>query len=186
MAGNSNDLSRIINKVMGLKHYMLGGTDGTPVGNTGDRLKVDAAISGSSGASANSFTSKTRVIVQTSTINLANGSYTDIFNYSGSGLLYGFNVEFNNTAIIVRLQVDGETVFSGVSIATLNGLLGTGNDAARRQAGTGIVTSSATIDWSLKQPLKYNSSVVISADANGGVLLSRSFTQGIIYLSKET
>lgn len=183
---STSDLNKIVNKILGLKHYLIGGTDGTTIGNTSDKLKVSADITGSSVANAAAFTSKSRVVVQTNTVTLSTGSYTNIFSYSGSGLLYGFNIEFNNTSIIVRLQVDGETIFDGVSIATLNGLLGTGNDAARRQAGTGIVTSSATIDWSLKQPIKYSSSVVISADANGGVLLSRNFTQGIFYLSKET
>lgn len=182
----SNDLNKIINKIMGLKQYLLGGTDGAAIGNTGDRLKVDANVTGLGTGITPAFTSKSRVVVLTSTVQLATGSYTNCYTYSGSGLLYGFNVEFNNTSIIVRLQVDGETIFDGVTIATLNGLLGTGNDASRRQAGTGIVTSSATIDWSLKQPIKFNSNVTISADANGGVLLSRNFTQGIIYLSKET
>lgn len=165
---------------------LVGNTDGTRIGNVGERLKTDTDFSGNALANSAAFTSKTRVIVLTSTINLASGSYTNCYTYSGSGLLYGFNVEFNNASIIVRLQVDGEIIFDGVTISTLNGLLGTGNDAARRQAGTGIVTSSATIDWSLKQPIKYSSSVTISADANGGVLFSRTFTQGIVYLSKET
>lgn len=183
---STSDLQIIVNKIIGLKYYLLGGTDGTKIGNTGDKLKVSADISGSAVANAAAFTSKSRVVVQTSTINLATGSYTNVFSYSGSGLFYGFNAEFNNTGIICRLQVDGETIFDGISIATLNGLIGTGNDAARRQAGTGIVTSSSTIDWSLKQPIKYSSSVVISADAGGGGILTRSFTQGIFYLSKET
>lgn len=149
-------------------------------------VKVDANISTISGAVSTAFTPKTRVVFLTSPVALSSGSYTNVYTYSGSGLIYGFNIEFNNTAVVVKVQIDGETIFDGVSIATMNGLIGTGNDAARRQAGTGIVTSSSTIDFSMKQPIKYSSNITISADANGGGLLSRNFTQGIVYLSKET
>lgn len=174
-ANNANTIQKTLSTILG--------SDGTQISNTGTRLNVSADITGSGVANAAAFTSKTRVVVQTSTINLANGSYTNVFSYSGSGLLYGFNAEFNSTTPIVRLQIDGETIFDGNTIAILNGLIGTGNDAARRQAGTGIVTSASTIDWSLKQPIKYSSSVVLSADGNGS---SKTFTQGLFYLSKET
>lgn len=165
---------------------LIGSTDSTKIGNVGDALKVSAAFTGSSIATAAAFTSKTRVVVLTTTVPLASGSYTTVYSYSGSGLLYGFNAEFNNSGIIIRLQIDGETIFEAVTIGILNSLLATANDAARRQAGTGIVTSGNTLDWSLKQPIKYNSSIIISADAGGGGLFTRSFNQGIVYLSKET
>lgn len=183
---STSDLQKIINKVIGVKNFLLGGTDATTIGNTGDRLKVSADIVSTSGNVSPAFSPKVRVDVLTTDVVLTTGSFTNIYTYSGTGLLHGFNVEFNNINVIVRLQIDGETIFSGVTIATLNGLLGTGNDAARRQAGGGIVTSSATIDWSLKHPIKFSSNVTISADGNGGILFSRSFDQGIIYISKET
>lgn len=163
---------------------ITGGTDGTAIGNASDRLKVD--IASVSGTVTASFSSKIRAEASFTTIALSTGSFTNIYTYSGTGFLHGFNIEFNNASIIPRLQIDGETVFSAFSISQWNSLLGTGNDAARRQAGGGIVTSGSTIDFSMKQPIKFNSSVTISADANGGVLLSRNFTQGLFYISKET
>lgn len=165
---------------------IIGATNGTQIGNIGDKLNMAAAIDGQSFANADSFSAKCRVDVTTNSILLSTGVFTNVYSYSGSGLLMAFNVEFNNASVIVRLQVDGETIFSGNSIATLNGLLATSNDNARRGAGSGIVTTSSTLDWSLKKPIKFSSSVVVSADANGGGLFSRSFTQGIFYLTKET
>lgn len=165
-------------------HTNLRNNSGTEVGTSASPLFIDA--SATTFLAADAFTSKTRVVVLTSAVTLATGSCTNFFTYSGSGLFHGFNAEFNNAQVIVKLTVDGETIFDGASIATLNSLLVTGNDVARRQNGTGIVTSSATLDWSMKKPIKYSSNITICADANGGVLLSRSFSQGIVYLSKET
>lgn len=163
-----------------------GGTDGTTIGNSSDRLKVDASISAITSAVAASYSSKTRVIIQTDNINIATGGgYTTIYTYSGSGFLIGFNLEFNNTDVVVRLRVDGEIIFDGTSINALNGFIVSANSTDRRQSGSGIVTSSATLDWSLKLPIKYSSSVVIDASTGGG-LFTRQFDQGIIYLTKET
>lgn len=183
---STSDLQKIINKIIGVKNFILGGTDATTIGNTGDRLKVSADIVSTSGNVSPAFSPKVRVDVVTANVTLTTGSFTTFYTYSGTGLLHGFNAEFNSNAVIVRLQIDGETIFTGNSISDLNALLATGNDAARRQAGTGIVTSGATIDWSLKHPIKFASNVTISADANGGIIFTRNFDQGIFYISKET
>lgn len=181
-----DDIYSIINKILGVKNFLLGGTDGTKIGNTSNRLLVDAQISALTSAISPSLSSKTRVVTITNSVNIpAGGGYTSVFSYTGSGVLVGFNVEFNNTDIVLRLRVDGEVIFDGTSISTYNSLLVTANSTDRRQMGSGIVTSSATIDWSLRLPLRYASSVVIDASTGGG-LLTRTFNQGMIYLTKET
>lgn len=165
---------------------IIGGTDGTLIGNTGDKLKTEVSFSGGEIAKSSAFSCKTRVEVQTSTINLVTATFTNVFSYSGSGLLYGFSIEFNNSSIIPQLKIDGETIFTGHTISILGGYTVTANSTDRRQAGHGLVITASTVDWSLKSPIRYATSIEISADANGGTLLARSFTGGIIYLSKET
>jgi len=182
----SSDLDKIVNKIQGIKQFLLGGTDATAIGNTSDRLKVDASISSVTAAVSAAYSSKTRVVTLSNNISISSGGgYTTVYTYSGSGFLIGFNLEFNNTDIVVRLRIDGEVVFDGTSIGTYNGYLVTANDTGRRQGGSGIVTSSSTLDWSLKQPIRYGTSVTIDASTGGG-LFTRTFNQGIIYLTKET
>lgn len=157
-----------------------------PVTIASNQSTLPVSISSVTAGGGASFSSKTRVVYLTSTINIpAGGGYTTVFSYSGSGFLYGFNVEFNNVNITVKLVIDGQTIFDGVDISTLNGFVVTANDISRRQNGNGIVTSSSTLDWSLKLPVQYATSVVISAASSTG-LIARTFNQGIIYLSKET
>lgn len=111
------------------------------------------------------------------------GGYTTVYTYSGTGYLLGFNLEFNNTDCVVKVVVDGDTIMDGNSIATLNSLLVTANSTDRRQSGSGIITSSATIDFSFRFPIKYLTSLTISA-ATGAT--SRTFSQGMIYIVKDT
>lgn len=175
----NSDIQRMINKILGMKVFLMGGSDATPVGNVGDALKV------SSSTNDQPLTSKLRCEILTSQIVLSAGVYTNVYTYTGTGLLLGFNLEFNNTSVIVRLKIDGETVLDGVSLGTLNGLLGTANNTARYQNGSGIVTSSSAIDFSLRKAIRFATSVEIAAHPNGG-LFTRTFTQGIVYITKET
>lgn len=163
-----------------------GGTDGTPIGNTSDRLKVDTTLSSITGAVTASFSSKTRVELVTTPVNLSTGSFTNYYSYSGSGYIIGFSSEFNNAAIIPRFTVDGENIFTGNSLTTLGGFQATSNTTDRRMNGQGIVINGANIDVSFRQPVRFASTISLSADANGGVLLTRQLTQALIYIIKET
>lgn len=165
---------------------ITGGTDGTTIGNSSDRMKADVQISAITGAVSASYSSKSRVDLVTTPVNLSTGSYTSVYSYSGSGLLIGFSAEFNNAAILFRLQVDGENIVTAQSLTTLGGFQATSNSTDRRQSGSGIVINGANIDFSLRQPIRFNSNVTIAADANGGVILTRQLTQALVYIVKET
>lgn len=130
----------------------------------------------------NSFYSKLRIEPQTLAIAIPDVVYTTIYTYTGVGRLIGFNLEFNNSAVIVRVQIDGETVMDNTSLTTLNALAATANTNDRRQNGQGIVTAGAIIDFSFRLPIRFNTSITISATGNGA---ARTFNQGMIYISKE-
>lgn len=148
-------------------------------------LASDQIITSQPVNGGDSINSKFRVEVSTTPITIPSSvTYTTIYTYTGSGMLFGFNSEFNSTAVVLRLQIDGETILDGISIATYNGLVITTNDNARRQSGSGVVTTSSTFDFSLRLPIKYASSVVISARADAGII-ARTFNQGAVYISKE-
>lgn len=163
-----------------------GATDGTGIGNTGNRLNVDTSISSITGAVSASFSSKTRVDLVTTPVNLSTGSYTTCYSYSGTGLLLGISAEFNNAAILFRLQVDGENILTAQTLSTLGGFQATSNTTDRRQNGQGVVINGANIDISFRQPIRFTSNVTIAADAGGGVILTRQLSQALVYIVKET
>jgi len=135
---------------------------------------------------APSLSDNVKAEAQLSTIAIpSSSSYTTIYTYSGSGYFLGMNLEFNNTSIVVRLQIDGKTVFDGVDIGQYNGLAVTSNATTRYQQGEGIISSSSVFDYSTRYPIAYTSSVVISARLTSGAV-SRNFQQGIVYIQKDT
>ena len=55
-------------------------------------------------------------------------SFTSVYNYSGSGALSGFTVQFNSDNVIARLDVDSRTIFE-LDCAVLEDLIAHGSDS---------------------------------------------------------
>lgn len=177
-------------------HTNLHNNAGTEVGTSTTPLRVDptgtttqpvnvSSITLSAGQ-VPTFSNKLVCDITTTTISVTSSvTYTTIYTYTGSGLLVGYSHEYNNVAIIEKLVVDGNTVFDGVDISTLNGFLVTANTVDRRQNGQGLTTLSAAIDFSMRQPIRFTASVVISARLTSGAV-AKTFSQGIVYIQKDT
>lgn len=151
------------------------------------RILTTTAISSIASTVAPSYSNKIKAEAQLSIIAIPSDiTYTTLYTYSGSGYFVGFNVEFNNTNIVLKLVIDGNTVFDGVPIATYNSLNVTANATSRYQAGQGIVSSASVLDFSFKYPIVYTTSVTVSARLTSGGLISRNFQQGIVYIQKDT
>jgi len=162
-----------------------GATDGTLIGNTGDRLKVDSTITSVSSGTLATFSNKVVADITQTPIAISSAvTYTNIYTYSGTGKLIGFNLEFNGVNVVVKLVIDGSTIFDGFDLSALNGFLVTADAQYRRQVGSGIVTQSSSLDWSLKAPIGFSTNVTISARLSGGT--AKNFQQGIFYISKDT
>lgn len=155
-------------------------------GITSSKLKVEANISSIAPTVAPSYSNNIKSLPQLSIVPISSSSvYSTIYSYTGAGYFVGFNLEFNNTNIIIKLVVDGNTVLDGVDIATYNALAVTANATSRYQAGQGVITSSSVFDFSFKYPIVYNTSVVISARLTSGAV-SKNFQQGIVYIQKDS
>lgn len=161
---------------------------GIPLGNSEDidgRRALHVKIKNETAVISNSFSRRVKAEVTFTDITIDSVlTYNNLYSYSGSGFLIGFNIEFSGTNIIPRLVIDGETVFDGVSIASLNSLLVTLNSIDRRQAGHGLVTVSSDLDWSLKYPIRFNSSVLISAKLSS--VGAQKLNQAVYYIQKDT
>lgn len=157
---------------------LIGNTDGTLIGNSDDRLKVDTG---------HPFNSKSRVEYLRTPVSItSNSSYASIYNYTGTGYIIGFSLEYNNVNVVPRLKVDGETIFDGISISDLNGFASTASTNDRRQNGQGVVTASSTFDFSFRDPIYFGTSWAIDTRLDTSGILTRTFNQGIIYSIKLT
>lgn len=161
------------------------GVAGTPAGGV---VSVQGVTGGtpvpvSLSTGTPTFSSKTRIETFTTDVSLAASTFTTIYTYTGSGSLIGFNFEFDGSATVVKLIIDGEVIFGTLTLHEYKGLLAATDNVTRYQAGEGIVGNDLFIDFSFRYPVKYNSTIVIQANPGASI---KKFKQGIIYLTKET
>lgn len=99
---------------------VVGGTDNTPIGNVGDRLKVDAILNNSSSYRRLAYEDAT--LARETTINPT--AWVDAYSYTGSGLLYGFllNLEGASGAEGSRWYFDA-LIDNTFSVFGTNGML---------------------------------------------------------------
>jgi hypothetical protein len=115
-------------------------------------------------------------------------TWTDIFSYSGSGLLFSFLVNLDTLANMeIRLIVDSNEIFgssgiSGVDVVS-TALYGF---ADKSQWSQGIRRETSVFHWgggAFNHPLKYDTSVTIKVRQPSGAKL---FKAGLVVLTKET
>jgi len=173
---------------------ILGATTSTEIGNVGDSLKVSANISNND--FVKSWNKKLRYQDMNSSTNgiarntsLSGGTWTQIFQYAGSGFLSGMiiNIETFATGWSFRLTVDDEVLFTLPDGDLANDTLYDVDDVTDFNQGfLGISKGSHDrFIWHppLFSPLYYGSSVKVEIKKDGG---AKKFQAGLIILSKET
>jgi hypothetical protein len=185
---------------------IIGGTDQTKIGNTGDRLKVDATISGTAITSKSAWSPKlvyqdmnasTGGIARGTSITAAAG-WTTIYNYAGSGQVISFLVNLDTTNDwYIRFTIDDT-----YEIFTATGILGqdmTGDtiydlDDSGKAADEGLGVSHGiflgshnVFNWQgpLNTPIPYASRVKIQL-MRAPAAATKKFNAGLIVLTKET
>lgn len=170
-------------KVITGKVKLRGATDGTLIGNVGDKLKVDASVSVSTAAPA--FSSKMRTILIPGTVSISSTSvFTSIYSYSGSGYVVGWSLEFSGINVIPRFQIDGESILDTNDLSTWGAVITTSSTTDRRLNGQGLDIASGNVDYSLKYPIKFTTSVTLDAKLSSAG--AKNMTNGIIYIQKDS
>lgn len=189
----SSDLEKMINKVLGMKQYLIGGTDGTAIGNSSDKLKVEASVS----TTATTVPSISKLYYDD--MNAANGgvargtavstSYTTIYNRSGSGHIFGYSVSFEGNIVgadefILKFTVDSLVVaeISTADIGT-NAIYAAGSDGDAAIWGFQTANNNVMFKTPGSGGLRYNSTVQIQIKKASGS--NKQFRAGIIALTKE-
>jgi hypothetical protein len=170
------------------------GADGTPIGNVGDRLKVDIAsiASGNIPAWPNTLC---YCDMNVSTGGVARGTsitttWTDVYSYSGSGYVAGFILNLETfTQWKVRFLVDGNDIFNSTDGFTSEDLAGdtiydVDDVTDSNQASLGLSKGShdrLVFASPLRIPTRYTSSVVVKVARVSG---TKKFQSGLMVLSK--
>lgn len=166
--------------------YVLGGTDGTKIGNVGDSLKTSTQVT----IENQYHTSKMRVdFSEPSTSITSTSSYTQIYNYNGSGFLWGLNLCATSDALTVKLEIDSQIIFVDISCVDLKNL----NLIADLTNSPGLVGGGYFLRWigtgdfsyALPFGLKFTTNVKISVKKRTGYN-NYTLTRYLISLQKDT
>jgi hypothetical protein len=139
-------------------------------------VNVDAVNSG------NILNNKFCYCTFTENQSISNSSFTTIYTYSGTGIIYGAFLELNWEDMDIELIVDGEKVMDGMKTVNLP-VCGSGNSGYGPLAPFCGRLSSKDIVIQPPAGIRYTSSVTIKlkSSSNGKKLIS-----GYIALSKES
>jgi hypothetical protein len=115
------------------------------------------------------YSSKLRIEPDTTGWDIDTSGYTEIYNYSGKGLLYGFQMEVNNKKYIIKFTVDGEVIFD-LNAEEVGYLFAfTENNPPQSGSFIRFENNYKYFDFSVKTGIRYNSNVKIevkSTDKN--------------------
>ncbi len=189
-------IRRISGRITNKDGQSLGDAKVAADGNGDYRLYVNDLNSGAgSGTGVPASSTKMRY----DDMNVSNGgiardssyvanTWTDVYSYSGSGLLYSFLV--TNQSIdkfFYRLVVDSEEIFgsSGISGADLLGAALYNIVSIEDTFAHGIQIENKPLHWQgpLGYPLKYDTNVTIKVKSTDS---GKKFHAGLVVLSKET
>jgi hypothetical protein len=115
-------------------------------------------------------------------------SYNTIYDYSGTGKLYGFSMDFNSDNILIKLTIDGNSIFD-IDLECIEDMTGNGDDE-----GGSCFCNLGWINWNADRniikfkppyPISYSSNIKIEAKANSNTS-SRDMTAYLIDIVKES
>ena len=159
---------------------ILGDTDETRIGNVGDRLKVtNIGGYGNLGATCPVASPKYRVKYSDVNVNVP-ASYATMYTYSGTGLLWGFKLDFNDDDTEVRLEIDGEEIFE-ILIDDLENIFS--GEEIKRFCGIGAGESDR-IEFCPPCPIAFTSNVLIQARRTDGS--DNTMNRHLVAISKVT
>lgn len=162
-------------------------TDGSnDVGVTADRLKTDAQFS-TSAQSGFTYDSNYRVDWSNTEVSLnpVSQSYTQLYNYSGTGKLHEFVFDFDSDSVLIKLEVDGNTIFD-IDGDMLDSIFSSGEGSATQGAFClSWNPSNNRIRFTPSLPIKFSSSVTVSSKANSSST-SRDMQRYFVCITKDS
>lgn len=159
-----------------------GATDSTLIGNTGDRLKVDANFTVLGGQLIPTITKNFRVRYSTASSTITS-AYTTVYTRSGTGLFFGFQIDMNSANVSVRLTIDGSQIFEIIQ-ADLKLFQFNDTTTTRAQAGAFWTTIGNTMDFSSRYAIPYNTAITLEVKRSDGT--NHTLNNYMIFLTEDT
>lgn len=159
-----------------------GATDGTMIGNIGDRLKVDANFTVLGGQLVPTITNKMRVRYVVGNVTVP-AAYTTIYTRTGTGLFFGFQCDFNSANVRLRLTIDSGQIFE-ITVSDLKLFQFNDTSATRMQNGSWWSTIGNTVDFSTKYAIPYTSSVLLEMQRSDAT--NHTMSQYMVFLTEDT
>lgn len=144
------------------------------------KLKVDFTSSG--GQFVPTITNKFRVRYSTTPATVTS-AYTTLYSRSGTGLFFGFQTDFNSANVFLRVTIDSGQIFE-VTVSDLKLFQFNDTSATRMQAGSFWSTIGNTVDFSLKFPIPYSSTVLIEMKRSDAT--NHTMSQYMVFLTEDT
>lgn len=166
---------------------IVGSTDNTPIGNVGDRLKVDTILNNS--LSYRRFAFEDAQLARDTTINPS--AFTTVYEYSGSGLLYGFLVNLEGAS-----WAEGQRWYINVLIDNTFNMFGTNGLLFSDMTDSNVYDSFSGTDQFdgintdgnlfkadfMSFPIYYASNVKIQVKR---IISARKFRAGLVKIAKD-
>lgn len=159
-----------------------GVTTTTGSGSTAGKQLLDVQANLTSGQLVPTITNKLRMRLNTSNTTVVS-AYTSLFNRSGTGLFFGFQLGFNNANVRIKLTVDGGIVFEN-TLAEFQNFQFNDTTTTRTQMGGFITTIGNTFDFSTRYAIPYSSSIDISVQRSDGS--NHTNNNWIVFLTEDT
>lgn len=151
---------------LGYNKTFIHGADGTQIGNTGDKLKVDANLTPTQ--LVPTITNKLRIRTNVGNVLLpAAGTYITLYTRSGTGLFFGFQTAYNSDKVNIRLTIDGGQVFN-LNLQTIKDFQFNDTSTTRMQMGGFLSTVGNMLDFSSRYAIPYTTSVLLEAASSDG------------------
>lgn len=147
---------------------------------TDGKMKVDTSVLG--GQFVPTITNKFRVRYDL-TDQTVGAAYSTVYSRSGTGLFFGFQADYNSANVEIRVTIDSGQIFD-VTIADLKLFQFNDTTTTRMQSGGFWTTVGNTVDFSLKFPIPYTSSVLIENKRTDGT--SHTMSQYMIFLTEDS
>jgi len=139
-------------------------------------VNVDAVNSG------NLLNKMFRYAAVTANQSISNSSFTTVYTYSGTGVVYGIFLELNWDDMDIELIIDGEKVIDGLSLVDIP-ICGSGNSGHGPLAPFIGRLSSKELAIQPPEGIKYATSVVVKLQASNN---GKKLVSGYAALTKET
>lgn len=149
--------------------------------NAEGAIRVDPNFSVPGGTLVPSITNKLRVRYSLTDANIGS-AYSTIYTRTGTGLFFGFQMDFNSSKVRVKMTIDSGAIFE-ITVDDIKLFQFTDVGATRMQIGGFWTNVGNAIDFSSKYPIPYET---ITIEVQRTDAVDHTMLQYMIFLTEDS